>query len=141
MAGMGDIGMQTGQDWQNISGGLSDMLKIGDKKEALKNNLLAGALQYTGLPNFIDSMFGNPPPQNTQTNPVVPPNKMGSNIGQSLNQFPQSFTNQMSQPQQVTPVEQDPASLANSIIPGIKTSLADFATMGDGIGSAIATLA
>jgi len=86
-----NIGMSYGKDWQNLSEeGLADSLGYGTKrKQDIKNKLIGGAIAYG------KDMFNGVPPPQDQTD--VPTGGLGSNLGQSLSQFPAQMTPNVAQ--------------------------------------------
>lgn len=131
MAGLGGIGLTTGQDWQDFSGGLSDALGIQAKKDKIKSQLTSGFLQATGVSNFLDSLGGNPPPTQP-TQPQVPPTQQSDQptpaVPPSVAPAPASAPNEVD-------------NFLNSTIPGIQTSMADFGTIGNGLSEGLPLIA
>lgn len=97
-----NIGMSYGKDWQNLNEeGLADSLGFGSKrKQDIKNQLIGGAIAYG------KDMFKPVPPPGDQA--PVPFDGLGSNLGQSLNQFPAQIAPNITQqpaPQQTEDVD------------------------------------
>ena len=85
--GVQNIGMAYGKDWMSLpKEGLADTLGINQAKQNIKNKLIGGAISYAN--DFLNPVV---PPQQNQEMAPVPPKGLGSNIGQSLNQFPQQL--------------------------------------------------
>ena len=126
-----NIGMSYGKDWQNLNEeGLADTLGYGaQKKQAIKNKLIGGAIEYAG------NMFKPVPPPEAQS--PIPSGGLGSNLGQSLNQFPTQIAPNIPQqpaPQQLTPEQpEDVDKFVRDIVP---KQISSFTGALDEIGGA-----
>jgi hypothetical protein len=109
-----NIGMSYGKDWQNLNEeGLADTLGYGAKrKQDIKNKLIGGAIEYAG------NMFKPVPPPEAQA--PVPSGGLGSNLGQSLNQFPNKIAPQPApnaEVQQINDAPEDVDKFVKDIVP------------------------
>lgn len=110
-----NIGMSYGKDWQNLSEeGLADSLGYGTKrKQDIKNKLIGGAVAYGR------DMLNPVPPPEAQSS--IPSGGFGSNLGQSLNQFPTQIAPNIQQqpapPQAVPEQAEDVDKFVKDIVP------------------------
>lgn len=118
--------MAYGKDWMSLpEEGLADTLGINKGKANIKNKLIGGALSYA-------NDYFNPavPPQQNQSMALVPPTGLGSNIGQSLNQFPQQMAPDVSN--MPAPKDVNTDTFVDQLVPKITSMSGGF----DGFGGA-----
>ena len=116
--------MAYGKDWMSLpEEGLADTLGINQAKKNIKNRLIGGAISYAN--DYLNPVA---PPQQNQSMAPVPPGGLGSNIGQSLNQFPQQLAPNV--PNISQPKEVDTDTFVDQLVPKLTSMSGSLDSLG-----------